>query len=231
MQKVLIIDDDRKLAHLIKGYLERSGYSVETAYDGKSGLESVEREAPDIVILDLMLPGLDGLEVCRRIRKDSGIPILILTARGEEADRVVGLELGADDYLTKPFSLRELVARIRAVLRRSSTASGTEASSRNTLRVGDLLIDRAKRELKVRGEAVELTATEFELLWYMASHPGRVFTREDLLDGVLNRSFTAFDRSVDMHISHLRQKIEDDPKYPRYIKTVWGVGYKFEEVS
>jgi len=227
--KILIIDDDQKLVSMIKNYLEKDGYEVITAFDGVEGIEKIENHSPDLVILDLMLPKLDGLEVCRLIRRESTIPILMLSAKGEEADIVVGLELGADDYLSKPFSLRELSARIKAILRRVSKLKGDERVKRNILKFKTFQVDLQKHEVQVKGEKVELTATEFALLTMLATNPGRVFTRDQLLDRVRGRELTPFDRSIDIHISHLRQKIEPDPKEPIYVKTVWGVGYKLED--
>ena len=227
--KVLIIDDDKKLVGMIKNYLEKDGYEIIVAFDGAEGIEKTESHRPDLVILDLMLPKLDGLEVCKLIRKESSMPILMLSAKGEEADIVVGLELGADDYLSKPFSLRELSARVKAILRRVSKLKEDEKSKKKILKYKSLQIDFQKHEVTVNGEKTELTATEFALLEMLATNPGRVFTRDQLLDGVRGRELTPFDRSIDIHISHLRQKIEPDPKEPTYIKTVWGVGYKFED--
>ncbi|OGL45958.1 MAG: DNA-binding response regulator [Candidatus Schekmanbacteria bacterium RBG_16_38_11] len=229
--KILIIDDDQKLVNMIKNYLEKDGHEVLTAYDGIEGIEKIENHKLDLVVLDLMLPKLDGLEVCRMIRRESSIPILMLSAKGEEADIVVGLELGADDYLSKPFSLRELAARIKAILRRVSKQKGEEKVKKNILKFKTFQIDLQKHEVYVKSERVELTATEFALLTMLANNPGRVFTRDQLLDGVRGRELTPFDRSIDIHISHIRQKIEDDPKEPTYIKTVWGVGYKFEDME
>ncbi|OGL40033.1 MAG: DNA-binding response regulator [Candidatus Schekmanbacteria bacterium RIFCSPHIGHO2_02_FULL_38_11] len=227
--KVLIIDDDKKLVGMIKNYLEKDGYEIIVAFDGAEGIEKTESHRPDLVILDLMLPKLDGLEVCKLIRKESSMPILMLSAKGEEADIVVGLELGADDYLSKPFSLRELSARVKAILRRVSKLKEDEKSKKKILKYKILQIDFQKHEVTINGEKTELTATEFALLEMLATNPGRVFTRDQLLDGVRGRELTPFDRSIDIHISHLRQKIEPDPKEPTYIKTVWGVGYKFED--
>ncbi|OGL38395.1 MAG: DNA-binding response regulator [Candidatus Schekmanbacteria bacterium GWA2_38_11] len=229
--KILIIDDDQKLVNIIKNYLEKDGHEVLTAFDGVDGIEKIENNKLDLVVLDLMLPKLDGLEVCRMIRRESSIPILMLSAKGEEADIVVGLELGADDYLSKPFSLRELAARIKAILRRVSKQKGEEKVKKNILKFKTFQIDLQKHEVYVKSERVELTATEFALLTMLANNPGRVFTRDQLLDGVRGRELTPFDRSIDIHISHIRQKIEDDPKEPTYIKTVWGVGYKFEDME
>ncbi|OGL46035.1 MAG: DNA-binding response regulator [Candidatus Schekmanbacteria bacterium RBG_16_38_10] len=227
--KILIIDDDQKLVGMVKNYLEKDGYEIFTAFDGAEGINKIESQRPDLVILDLMLPKLDGLEVCRLTRKESSIPILMLSAKGEEADIVVGLELGADDYLSKPFSLRELSARVKAILRRVSKLKEDEKTKKKVIKFKTFQIDFQKHEVLIKSEKIDLTATEFALLAMLATNPGRVFTRDQLLDGARGRELTPFDRSIDIHISHLRQKIEPDPKEPAYIKTVWGVGYKFED--
>jgi len=228
-KKVLIIDDDKKLFSMVKNYLERDGYIISGAFDGEAGLDLSQKDNPDLIILDLMLPKIDGLEVCREIRKKSNVPILILSARGEETDVVVGLEVGADDYISKPFSLRELSARVRALLRRSGKTIQKEKSRNDILKFKTFSINLKKHEVIVDEEKIELTATEFALLTLLASNPGRVFTRDQLLDEIRGRELTPFDRSVDIHISHLRQKINDTAKEPVYIITVWGVGYKFSE--
>jgi len=229
MQKILIIDDDTRLLQNVKTYLMDFGYSIETASDGMEGLRMVTEFTPDLVILDLMMPLLDGLEVCRKIRSASSVPIIMLTARGEESDIVAGLEVGADDYLTKPFSLRELAARIKASLRRSAAMQNAPADKKDTIVSGDLRIHFLKREVFKKDTEISLTSTEFNLLWMMASQPGVVFSRNRLLDELRNRQLDLFDRSIDAHISHLRKKIEDSPKGPKYIVTVWGTGYKFRD--
>jgi two-component system OmpR family response regulator len=229
MDKILIIDDDAKLVENIETYLKEFGYRTEAALNGVEGLKKVKSFQPDLVILDLMMPELDGLEVCREIRKDNQVPILILTARGKESDIVVGLEVGADDYLTKPFSLRELVARIKANLRRTKAVQAASVSKEKPLVCDDLAIDPAKREVVKKKKKITLTSTEFDLLWILASNPGIVFSRDKLLDELRERNFEPFDRSIDAHISHLRKKIEDSPKDPKYILTVWSTGYKFQE--
>lgn len=224
---VLVIEDDRNTASLISLYLKREGYRVLTAGDGESGLSLAERRSPDIVILDLMLPKIDGWEVCRRLRQKSEVSVIMLTARGEEIDRVSGLTLGADDYIVKPFSPRELVARVQAVLRR---ASRSDASKKALLSTGDVLLDLEKRQLSVGGHPVAVTPHEYVLLQALMSAPGRSFTREELLDRLYPRGeATVIDRVVDVHIGKLRQKIEADPSTPRYIMTVRGVGYRFAE--
>jgi two-component system OmpR family response regulator len=228
MDKILIIDDDVRLIENIRTYLKDFGYRTEAAHNGIEGLKMFTSFRPDLVILDLMMPELDGLEVCREIRKSSSLPIIMLTARGEESDIVTGLEIGADDYLTKPFSLRELAARVKANVRRTKTVETTSALKEKTLTYGSLIIDPARREVTKRKKQIPLTSTEFNLLWILASHPGIVFDRDRLLDEVRNRELEPFDRSIDAHISHLRKKIEDNPKQPQWIFTVWGTGYKFE---
>lgn len=233
--KILIIEDESNIAQLIRLYLEQAGYSVLTAGDGVAGLELHAREHPDLVILDLMLPALDGMEVCRRIRAWAATPILILTARNAEEDRIAGLELGADDYLVKPFSPREVVSRVKAILRRSAPATNagsqsasTETSSaREELRFPGLVITIPARRVEVNGQRVMLTVKEFDLLVTLASTPDRVFSRESLLNQVWGYTYLGDGRTVDVHIGTLRKKIEAHPEAPHYIKTVWGVGYKF----
>ncbi len=229
MQKILIIDDDAHLVENVETYLKDFGYRTESALNGREGLKQVESFQPDLIILDLMMPEIDGLEICREIRKASSVPIVMLTARGEESDVVSGLEVGADDYLTKPFSLRELVARIKARLRRPSSAQGSSSHGKDVIICSDLTVDNSRREVFKKGNKIILTSTEFNLLWLMASRPGIVFSRDRLLDELRDRELEPFDRSIDAHISHLRKKIEDSPKNPRHIVTVWGIGYKFED--
>jgi DNA-binding response OmpR family regulator len=229
MQKILIIDDDARLVKNILTYLKDFGYRMEAAYNGMEGLQKVKSFGPDLVILDLMMPVLDGLEVCREIRKESAVPIVMLTSRVEEADVVTGLEVGADDYLTKPFSLRELAARIKARLRRTAPAQSVSPQKDDIIVSGSLTIDPSRRVVYKKEQKIILTGTEFNLLWLMASKPGIVFSRDRLLDELRNRELEPFDRSIDAHISHLRKKIENLPKNPKYIITVWGVGYKFQE--
>ena len=229
MNKLLLIDDDARLVKNVLTYLKDFDYHIESAFNGVEGLDKVKSFNPDLIILDLMMPGLDGLEVCREIRKDNQVPIIMLTARGEESDVVSGLEVGADDYLTKPFSLRELAARIKANLRRSSTTAPLTPPKDTPITHGDLTIDPAKREVYKKKTLLTLTSTEFNLLWLLASQPGVVFSRDRLLEELRNRELELFDRSIDAHISNVRKKIEDSPKSPRYIITVWGTGYKFQE--
>ncbi|MFO8059408.1 MAG: response regulator transcription factor [Bacillota bacterium] len=220
--QILVIEDDRSIQELLRLYLERDGFAVKLASDGDEGLDSVYETPPALVILDIMLPGIDGWEVCRRIRDKHDMPIIMLTARDAVSDRINGLELGADDYVTKPFDPRELVARVRAVLRRSRGQVETH------LEFGDFSINYDRRRVVRNGSEVYLTAKEFDLLWLLANHPGRVFTRDQLLDQVWGYEFYGNVRTVDVHIRHLRQKIEPDSGNPQYIVTVWGVGYKFE---
>ena len=230
MNKILIIDDDARLVKNVETYLADFDYHIEGALNGMEGLEKVKSFQPDLIILDLMMPKMDGLEVCREIRKDNQVPIIMLTARGEESDVVAGLEVGADDYLTKPFSLRVLAARVKANLRRTATAAqGAPSPREEIIKKGDLTIDPSKREVYKKKQKITLTNTEFNLLWLLASQPGIVFSRDRLLDELRNRELELFDRSIDAHISNVRKKIEDFPKNPRYIVTVWGTGYKFQE--
>jgi DNA-binding response OmpR family regulator len=224
-KKILVVDDEKKLVAILKGYLEQAGFSVVTAYEGHQALTVFRHEKPALVLLDLNLPVLDGLDVCRTLRKESNAPVIMLTARVEEADRLVGLELGADDYIVKPFSPREVVARVRAVLRRSEG----ETARVETLSAGDLTVELGKHAVRVGERAVDLTPTEFDLLAVMMRNPGYAFTRLQLLDQVQGEAFEGYERTIDAHIKNLRQKIERDPKNPRYIATVFGVGYKFAE--
>ena len=223
MKTILLVEDEREIARMVQAYLMREGYRVEVAFDGEEGWRKYRELSPDLIILDLMLPKLHGLDLARKIRRESDVPIIMLTALSEEADRVAGLELGADDYVTKPFSLRELAARVRAVLRR---AEGMRESEK--LAYGPLEIDLDSREVKLNGQPVDLTPIEFDLLAYMARHPGKVFTRAELLSAVQERSYASFPRTIDSHIKNLRHKLEEDPRNPKFIVTVHGVGYKFQ---
>ncbi len=223
MKRILIVDDEEMIVRTVKAYLDREGFKTYTAFDGEAALQAFADKGPDLIILDLMLPKLSGIEVTRAIRAKSSVPIIMLTAKAAEADRVVGLELGADDYVVKPFSPRELVARVRAVLRRYE-GEGMEGER---IVVGGIEIDLKTRELKVDGRDVELTPTEFDLLAYLARHPGQVFTRLQLLREVQGYTYDSFARTIDTHVKNLRRKIEADPKAPRYILTVHGVGYRF----
>jgi DNA-binding response OmpR family regulator len=221
--EILVVDDDRKTVDLLRLYLEREGYKVRAAFDGRQALDSVKQSQPDLVVLDLMLPQVDGLAVCRAVRSASPVPIIMLTARSTEDDKLVGLELGADDYLTKPFSPRELVARVRAVLRRSESAERPEPVARH----GRLEIDFGRHEVLLDGQPVALTPREFRLLRVLAANPGRVFTRFELIERAFGLDYDGLERTVDVHLSSLRRKIEPDPAEPTYVLTVYGIGYKF----
>ena len=225
---ILVVDDEPRIVEIARDYLQQAGFRALTAGDGDRALAIARAERPSLIVLDLMLPGLDGLDVMRALRRDpalTDIPVIMLTARVEEADKLVGLELGADDYLTKPFSPRELVARVRAVLRRTEA----KPSATSVLHFGDLTIDVDRRSVAVAGKPIELTATEFDLLRVLAEAPGRPFTRSQLVERVYDVAFAGYDRTVDAHIKNLRRKIEPDPHDPRYIQTIYGVGYKFAE--
>lgn len=222
--RVLVVDDEAPILDLLRGYLEREGFAVETAMDGHAAVDAVRASGPDIVILDVMLPGLDGLEVCRQIRTFSDAYVLMLTARGEEIDRVVGLTVGADDYLVKPFSPRELVARVKALQRRPRRPSGHAADI-----PAGLELDEPRRSVRVDGASIELTALEFDLLTVLARDPGVVVGRQALLDRVWGAEFVADDHLVDVHIGNLRRKLGDDPARPRFVETVRGVGYRLRE--
>lgn len=230
-QRILVIEDNEDLAHLLEINLKDLFYEVDVAFDGIAGLKKAESKTYDLVILDLMLPGMDGLEICRRLRnRPSYVPILMLTSKSSELDRVLGLEIGADDYVTKPFSVRELMARVKAIFRRvDSLQAGIKEPELNILPVGDLVIDPDRRSLSLRDKEVDLTAKEFDLLLHFAQHPGKVYTRAQLLDQVWGYGYDGYEHTVNSHINRLRAKIEDDPAQPRYILTVWGVGYKFTD--
>jgi DNA-binding response OmpR family regulator len=222
-QRILVVDDDPTVSDVVRRYLERAGLGVSLATDGPAALAAFDRERPDLVVLDLMLPGLDGLQVCRRLRERApDVPVVMLTALGEEADRVVGLEMGADDYLTKPFSPRELVLRVQSVLRRTSRGPGSE-----TLTDGPLVVDTARRVATLRGGELALTVREFDLLAFLLRNPGRVYSRVQLLDAVWGWTFGDHS-TVTVHVRRLREKVEDDPANPVRIVTVWGVGYRYE---
>ena len=225
MATILVVDDEPKISRLVRDYLERSGFAVLTAGDGREALMRVRTERPDLVILDLGLPQLDGLDVTRQLRRDGDLPIIMLTARDDETDKLIGLELGADDYVTKPFSPRELVARVRAVLRRHDRGAAGEQ-----LHAGGLSLDVPRMRLTVEGRPVELTATEFGLLAAMARQPGRVFTRSQLLDAIHGVAFESYERAIDAHVKNIRRKIEEDPHDPRHLLTVYGVGYRLADV-
>ena len=223
MTTVLVVDDEPTIREIVVGYLKRDGHRTLEAADGKRARELLESEAPNLVVLDVMLPGTDGLELCRWIRARSRLPVIMLTARGEESDRIVGLELGADDYVTKPFSPRELAARVRTVLRRAEPAQTEDEQ----LSFDGLVLDAGAREVLRHGKPVRLTAKEFDLLWFLASHPRRVFSRDDLMRRIWDYSATLDTGTLTVHVRRLREKLEDDPSSPRHLETVWGIGYRF----
>ena len=225
MKTVLVVEDEPRIAQIVRDYLQHAGFGVVTTADGQEALSLASQQRPDLVVLDLGLPRLDGLEVARRLRRENDIPIIMLTARVEESDRLIGLEVGADDYVTKPFSPRELVARVRAVLRRVEPGGGPA----EPLRRGDLVLDVPKMRLTRAGAAIDLTPTEFQLLAALARQPGRVFTRAQLLDAVRGTDIESFERAIDAHIKNIRRKLETDSRRPRYLLTVYGIGYKFAE--
>jgi len=224
MQTVLVVDDEPIVRDVVVRYLERDGFRTLTASDGDVARALIEEREPNLVVLDVMLPGTDGLSLCRWIRSRSSLPVILLTARGEEADRIVGLELGADDYVTKPFSPRELAARVRTVLRRSNGSS----LPRETITFGEIELDGSSREARREGAAVQLTAKEFELLWFLASHPRHVFSRDQLMTRVWGYEAAVDTGTVTVHVRRLREKIEPDPSRPRHLHTVWGVGYRLD---
>jgi DNA-binding response OmpR family regulator len=225
MKTILVVDDERKIVDLARDYLEHAGFAVVTAADGEAAIDAVQRRHPDLVVLDLGLPGLDGLDVTRRIRRDSNLPVIMLTARDDELDKLIGLELGADDYLTKPFSPRELVARVRAVLRRVD--AGSRPTDDEIVRAGELTLDVPRMRAELQGRSIDLTPTEFQLLAALARQPGRIFTRSQLLDAVHGVAFESYERAIDTHVKNIRRKLEPDPRRPALILTVYGVGYRF----
>lgn len=225
MPTVLVVDDELKITRLIRDYLEQAGFVVATASDGKGAIASARQLKPDLVVLDLGLPNVDGLDVIRALRMGSNVPVVVVTARADEADRVVGLELGADDYIVKPFSPKELVARVRAVLRRTDTARlGAEI-----IRAGEITLDVPRREVRLDDKTVDLTATEFDLLHALARQPGRVFTRGQLLEAIHGVAFESYERAIDAHVKNIRRKLEPEPQRPRFLLTVHGVGYKLAD--
>jgi len=225
MRTVLVVDDELKITRLVRDYLEQAGFVVATASDGKGAMAAARQLKPDLIVLDLGLPGLDGLDVIRALRHNSNVPVVVVTARAEEADRIVGLELGADDYVIKPFSPKELVARVRAVLRRTDTAGvGAEV-----IRVGNVTVDVPRREVRRGDVSVDLTSTEFDLLHTMARQPGRVFTRGQLLEAIHGVAFDSYERAIDAHVKNIRRKLEPEPQRPRFLVTVHGIGYKLAD--
>ncbi len=229
-RRILVIEDNRDLAKVLKKNLENLSMAVDLAYDGVAGLTKAESGKYNLIILDLMLPGIDGIEICRRVRRKSVYtPILMLTAKSSEIDRILGLELGADDYVTKPFSIKELMARVKAIFRRIDEIQIGNRQSQEIIHAGQLTIDTLKRTVLCKGKPIDLTAKEFELLWHFASNPGRVYSRTQLLDSVWGYGHDGYEHTVNSHMNRLRAKIEEDPSTPEYILTVWGVGYKFSE--
>ncbi|MCB9099140.1 MAG: response regulator transcription factor [Anaerolineales bacterium] len=227
MKTILVVDDETKIVRLARDYLEHAGFTVVTTATGRDALAAARQARPDLIVLDLGLPDLDGLDVTRTLRKESNVPIIMLTARGDESDKLVGLELGADDYLTKPFSPKELVARVRAVLRRTETAQSSPGQE--IIRVAELSLDLPRMRATLSERLIDLTPTEFELLAALAAQPGRIFTRAQLLDAVHGVAFESYERAIDAHIKNIRRKLEPNPRQPRYILTVYGVGYKFAD--
>ncbi|MBI2267035.1 MAG: response regulator transcription factor [Armatimonadetes bacterium] len=223
-EKILVVDDERNIVELLKFNLEKEGYEVVTAYDGFEAVKMAKEERPDLIILDLMLPGQGGLEVCRILRKEMKVPIIMATAKGEEIDKILGLELGADDYVTKPFSPRELIARVKAILRRTSV----RMEDQDELAYKELIINLARHEVRVKGDVIDLKPKEFELLKLLATNAGKVFTRDFLLEQLWGYDYLGDTRTVDVHVRRIRQKIEEDAAMPKYLKTVHGIGYKFQ---
>ena len=225
MKTILVVDDEPKIVELARDYLEHAGFAVVSAFDGSEALTRARTDAPDLIVLDLGLPKLDGLDVARALRRDSNVPIVILSGRSDESDKLVGLELGADDYVTKPFSPKELVARVRAVLRRIERPAPVS----DVIRASDVTLDVPRMRVRAGERDVELTATEFQLLAALAREPGRVFTRSQLLDAVHGVAFESYERAIDAHVKNIRRKLERDPRDPRYLQTVHGVGYRFRD--
>lgn len=222
-RKILVVDDNRKIVDVLVAYLQGEGFDVVTASDGPEAVAAAASERPDLALLDIMLPGIDGIELTRRFQRDYDLPVILVTARTEEIDRLIGLEVGADDYIAKPFSPREVVARVKAVLRRSER---TTTGAQDVLTVGDLVLDTGGRTVTTSGVPVELTRTEFDILATLAAHPGRVYTRMQLMESAQGAAYEGYERTMDAHVKNLRRKLGDDPKDPRYVETVFGVGYK-----
>jgi len=226
--KILIVDDEKLLVKGLKFNFEQDGYQVETAYDGEEAIRLARDKSIDLIILDLMLPKMDGLTVCQKVREFSNVPIIMLTAKNEDMDKILGLEYGADDYLTKPFNILELKARVKAILRRSHSSGGSQ--KKNNVKVGDIELDYNSRSVKIKGKTISLTAKEFDLIDLFVTNPGRVYSRENLLDIIWGYDYPGDIRTVDVHVRRLREKIEPNPAEPTYIQTKWGVGYYFKEV-
>ncbi|MGB4593054.1 MAG: response regulator transcription factor [Coriobacteriia bacterium] len=223
-RSVLVVDDNVKIVEVLSAYLKNEGFDVRTALDGPSAVTAVAEERPDIALLDIMLPGIDGIELTKRFQREYDLPVILVTAKTEEIDRLIGLEVGADDYVSKPFSPREVVARVKAVLRRVD--GQRPPGEGGVMRVGDLVVDTERREVTVEGTTADLTRTEFEIIATMAAHPGRVYSRLQLLEAVSGDAFEGYERTIDAHVKNLRKKLGDDPRHPRYVRTVFGVGYK-----
>ncbi|MHB1340511.1 MAG: response regulator [Coriobacteriia bacterium] len=223
-RSVLVVDDNVKIVEVLSAYLRQEGFDVRTALDGPSAVDAVAEERPDIALLDIMLPGIDGIELTKRFQREYDLPVILVTAKTEEIDRLIGLEIGADDYVSKPFSPREVVARVKAVLRRVDGQRPEGETS--VMRVGDMVVDTERREVTIDGSVADLTRTEFEIIATMAAHPGRVYSRLQLLEAVSGDAFEGYERTIDAHVKNLRKKIGDDPKHPTYVRTVFGVGYK-----
>ncbi len=231
MTRILIAEDEKKINDMICDYLEALGFETRQVFDGREALRQFRKDPPDLVLLDIMMPVLDGTDVLREIRKESRVPVIMVTAKAEEGDKVLGLELGADDYITKPFSMKEMAARVRALLRRASPEEIFREGDRDDspVTLGDLTMDPVKMSVKVRGKSVEMTAAQFQILFKMIRSPGRVYSRMDLLKAFQEDPFEGYERSMDVHIKNIRKLIESDPSHPEYIQTVWGVGYRMRE--
>lgn len=230
MKTILVVDDEEKITKMISDYLESLGYGVGTAGDGKTALEVIQVKKPDCIVLDVMMPGIDGMDVTRRVREVSDVPILLLTARAQEADKLMGLEIGADDYMVKPFSMKELAARIRALVRRAERFSSDAAAAAAPVRYGEFTIDEEKMVVTKGNTALELTAAQFKITALLFRNPGKVFSRMQLLESFQDMAFEGYERTIDVHIKNIRKILEEDPAHPRYIVTVWGTGYKAAEV-
>jgi DNA-binding response OmpR family regulator len=229
---ILVVDDEEKIVRMVRDYLRAIGFRVHTAQDGREALEIAEKVSPSLIVLDVMMPGLDGWDVTRRLRERGNVPIILLTAKSEEQDKLMGLELGADDYMVKPFSIKELAARIRAVLRRIRPAAGeSPADAGDVLRIGGLELDRDKRTVRRDEKHIQLTSAQFDLLAHLMQSPGRVYTRSQLLEALQEHAFEGYERTIDVHVKNLRKAIEPDPAQPIYLRTVWGVGYKMSEAE